>query len=370
MTTRHPIRAAIACGGTGGHLFPGLAVAEEIRRRGGEALLLISKKQIDATALARSSIPRRVLAGTEGLQSRNPAALLRFALLLALGVASAARALAAFRPHVVLGMGGFTSFGPVAAARLRGIPAAIHESNAIPGKANRLNARLANLVLLGLDACRPHFPAARCKTTGTPVRAEIRSPLPRAEARARLGFPPDAPVVLFTGGSQGARGLNTLALGAAPLLAQNGFCFIHLTGAADLGRARPLYQQLGRPFHLAAFSPDMPLFLAAADAALSRAGAASLSELACARLPALLLPYPRAAEDHQTRNAEVFVAAGAALMLPERAATPEQVAAALLELCEPARAAAVKSALAPLAPLDAHTRVTDALESLVHARRP
>lgn len=368
MTTSRPLRVAIACGGTGGHLFPGLAVAEEIRRRGGEALLLISKKQIDATALDGSDIPRRVISGAEGLQSRNPLALIRFALLLGVGILSASRAISAFRPGVVLGMGGFTSFGPVAAARLRGVPAAIHESNAIPGKANLLNARLADIVLLGLDACRARFKNRRCETVGTPVRPEIRALPDRAAARARLGFAPDAKVLLFTGGSQGARGLNTLALGAAAILAKEGFSFIHLTGQADLERVQTAYRALGCPHYAAAFSAEMPVFFAAADAALSRAGAASLSELACAGLPALLLPYPYAAEDHQTRNAEVFARAGAALMLAERSASPEEAAAALRELVSPARAAGIKAALAKLAPLGAHEKAADALERIAHVR--
>ncbi len=366
MTPPPPIRVAIACGGTGGHIFPGLAVAEEVRRRGGKALLLISKKQIDATALQKSNFPRRVLSGAEGLQSRNPAAILRFAFLLGYGILSASRALAAHRPMVVLGMGGFTSFGPVVAARLRQIPSVIHESNAIPGKANRLNARFANLVLLGLEGCRPYFKRSLCETVGTPIRPEIRSLPDRSAARATLGFNPEAKVVLFTGGSQGARGLNTLALGAAAILAKEGFSFIHLSGEADLQRVTQAYRTIGCPHLTAAFSSEMPFLLAASDVALSRAGAASLSEIACAGLPSLLLPYPHAAEDHQTRNAEVFTNSGAALMLSEYSASPEAVAAALRELTSPTRATTIKSALERFAPRDAHTKVVNALEQIAY----
>src|SRR5471032_1602092 len=185
-----PLNVSIACGGTGGHLFPGLAVAEVLRARGHEVMLFISEKEIDALALSGRSDFRFHKLPTIGLPSPFSPAVLGFLRRFNESLSLCRGIYRKFKPHVVLGMGGFTSTAPVLAGKLRGIPTFIHESNAIPGKANRLTARMVRAVLLGFKECAPFFPRSRIEVTGTPIRTELRR-LDRGEAREKLRLAPN-----------------------------------------------------------------------------------------------------------------------------------------------------------------------------------
>ncbi len=226
-------------------------------------------------------------------------------------------------------MGGFTSTAPILAGGLRKVPTFVHESNAIPGKANRLNGRLANTVLLGFEECRHYFPKARCEVTGTPIRATLLSAPPRTEALAAFGLDRLRKTMLVMGGSQGATGINEAVLGVLPQLAESGVQVIHLTGPGADEAMRAAYEKAGVPAYVAPFCHDMGSAYSAADFAIARSGAASLAELAQAGLPSVLIPYPFAAENHQFHNAEIFSKRGAAILISQSNLTPASLLKAL-----------------------------------------
>lgn len=352
------MKFAIACGGTGGHLFPGLAVAEVLREQGHDVLLFVSEKEVDARALRGHDFPNKKLPSI-GLPPVFSPAMLTFLRRLRHSVKECGRAYDADRPDAVLGMGGFTSIAPLIAARRRGIPAFLHESNAIPGKANRLAAWFCRAVLLGFDECARHFPKRATHVTGTPIRRDLAVGVPsRADARETLGLDPDRTTLLVMGGSQGASGINTLMAQAAPHLAATGVQIVHLAGERDAAVVRPAYAAAGVPATVLPFCDRMQDVYAAADLVVSRSGAASLGELAWFGLPSVLVPFPHAAEDHQRLNADIFARAGAAKILPESKASGESLGHLLLSLLETRPTLATMGAAAKsIAPRDAAARV-------------
>ena len=234
--------------------------------------------------------------------------------------------------EVVLGMGGFTSTAPILAGRQQKLPTVIHESNAIPGRANKLTAHFATRVLLGFSACAPHFPNKECVVTGTPVRRNLGSSLDRRAALAAFHLEEHRRTLLIMGGSQGASGVNQVLFKCVPLLKDQPLQIIHLTGEHDDRLAAANYQREGIPQYVAPFHHRMEEAYSAADLVISRAGAASLSELSQFGLASILIPYPYATDDHQTFNAKVFVDAGAAEMQHERQVIPETFSALVLNL--------------------------------------
>ncbi len=356
------MNAVIACGGTGGHLFPGLAVAEVLRARGHEVLLFISEKEIDTLAVSNRSEFRFEKLPTIGLPSPFSPAILRFSRRFSESLSQCRRTYRKFAPHAVLGMGGFTSTAPILAGRLRRIPTFIHESNAIPGKANRMTARMVRAVLLGFKECAQFFPNARTEITGTPIRADLR-PMDRAAARQKLGLHPDRRTLLVMGGSQGAAGINQSIIKALPTLQGEPFQVIHLSGARDERLAADNYQRENIPAYVAAFHHSMEEVYSAADLAVARAGAASLAELAAFALPAILVPFPYAADDHQTRNAEIFAQADAALLVREADLSGDMLALKIRELLgDPQRLHRMSENCRRLAPKNAAELVVQTME--------
>jgi UDP-N-acetylglucosamine--N-acetylmuramyl-(pentapeptide) pyrophosphoryl-undecaprenol N-acetylglucosamine transferase len=259
-------------------------------------------------------------------------------------------------------MGGFTSFAPILAGRKRKAPTFVHESNAIPGKANKLNARFCTAVLLGFEECAVHFPKANCITTGTPVRGSLANKMGRAEACGVFGLGSERKTVLIMGGSQGAHGINVALKEALPTLGKESCQVIHLTGAQDEAMMREAYAAAGIPAFVAAFSHRMEASYAAADLAVARSGAASLTELSHFGLPSILIPYPFAAEDHQTFNAKIFERGGAAILLSEKTATSGALAENLRQLLEaPARLKEMSAHSAALSPKNAAERVAEVI---------
>jgi UDP-N-acetylglucosamine--N-acetylmuramyl-(pentapeptide) pyrophosphoryl-undecaprenol N-acetylglucosamine transferase len=328
------MRFAIAGGGTGGHLFPALAVAEVMRERGHEALIFISEKEIDALATRDRAEFRFEKLPSVGMPRLFSPAVIGFLFRLNSSLATCKSIYKSFRPDAVLGMGGFTSTPPILAGRWRKVPTFLHESNAIPGKANRFNARMADVVFLGFEACKQHFPNARCEVTGTPLRRALARRIPREEALATLGLRGGLRTLLIMGGSQGAQSLNRSVISALPELKKMGVQIIHLTGSQDEQVMTVNYRREGIPAHVAAFSHQMETLYSAADLALARAGAASLTELSWFGLPGVLIPYPHAAENHQALNADIFEQAGAAKVIEQDAATGENLARLLRGMLE------------------------------------
>jgi UDP-N-acetylglucosamine--N-acetylmuramyl-(pentapeptide) pyrophosphoryl-undecaprenol N-acetylglucosamine transferase len=360
------LRVVVACGGTGGHLFPGLAVAQELRGRGHEPLLIVSEKAIDATALQAHPEFRAEKLPSIGMPSVLSPAFIRFLRRLWESTSMCRHLYKRFRPDVILGMGGFTSTPPILAARRGRLPSFIHESNAIPGKANRFSARFATKVLLGFADAAEYFPKAQTLFTGTPVRTEVGRRLPREAALERFGLDPSRKTVLVMGGSQGAAGINQLFFRIAKDLSAQPIQVIHFTGERDDQLAAANYLRDNLPSYVAAFHEKMEEAYSAADLIVSRAGASSLSEISFFGLPSILIPYPFAADNHQEANARIFVRRGAAEMVLESEAPPENFRR-LVEnlLADDARREGMAAAAAELQPRDAAVRVADVIESEV-----
>lgn len=356
------MNTVIACGGTGGHLFPGLAVAEVLRERGHEVMLFVSEKEIDTLALSNRAEFRFEKLPTVGLPSPFSPAILRFTQRFNESLSRCRQIYRTFHPQVVLGMGGFTSTAPILAGRMRRIPTFIHESNAIPGKANRLTARIVRAVLLGFADCAKFFPKVRTEVTGTPIRADLRR-IDRAEARRKLGLQEELRTLLVMGGSQGASGINQAIIKSLPSLQGERFQVIHLAGARDERLAADNYQRENIPAYVAAFHHTMEEAYSASDFAIARSGAASLSELAAFGLPSILIPFPYAADDHQTRNAEIFARADAAILLREADLSGDVLARKISEfLSDPQRLHRMSGNAGRLAPKNAATLVVETIE--------
>ncbi len=328
----HPPHVAIACGGTGGHLFPGLAVAGQILSRGGSVTVLISPKEVDQQAVKSARGLEIVTLPAVALQGGRRLAFLR-------GFWQSWRAARKLfksrRPDAVLAMGGFTSAPPVLAARSLGGKTFLHESNTIPGRANRWLARVVDQAFVGFSQTESRLAARQVTGTGTPVRPQFQ-PRDAALCRRVLGLDAARPVMLVMGGSQGASGINEMILTTLPVLARHAlqWQWLHLSGPQDADKVRQAYKKLGLTAIVHPFLAEMDLALGAATACVSRAGASSLAELAAVRLPALLVPFPTATDNHQFYNARAFEETGAAQLLEQRAATPEKVSGRLRELVE------------------------------------
>ena len=356
------MNAVIACGGTGGHLFPGIAVAEVLRDRGHEVLLFVSEKEIDSLALSTRSQFRFEKLPTVGLPSIYSPKIFGFGRRFIESLSRCRLIYQKFKPQVVLGMGGFTSTAPILAGRMRGISTLLHESNAVPGRANRLAAKMVRAVLLGFKEAAQFFPKGRTEITGTPIRNELKR-LDRQSARQKLGLQPDVMTMLVMGGSQGASGINRLIIKSLPLLREASLQVVHLSGVRDEQLVAENYSRERIPVFAAAFHHHMEEVYSAADFAVARAGAASLAELAAFELPAILIPFPYAADDHQTRNAEIFSRAGAAFVMKESEISPELLAQRIRELiAHPEQLRRMSERSAQLAPRDAANRVAATME--------
>jgi UDP-N-acetylglucosamine--N-acetylmuramyl-(pentapeptide) pyrophosphoryl-undecaprenol N-acetylglucosamine transferase len=359
------MKIAIACGGTGGHLFPGLAVAEELRQRGHDTLLLVSPKQIDAVALQGAEEQQSHALPGIGWPGFLSPRVFKFGMSLFRSWRECGQVYRDFQPTAVVGMGGFTSAIPLLLGRHLHLPTLIHESNAIPGRVTRMIAPWVNKTLLGFDGCANYLRRAHCVVTGTPVRRGLAR-IDRALAAEKFGLDPALPIVLIMGGSQGAHGINQLVLKTLPMWhgAREEVQFIHLAGQADANIAEINYRRERLTAVVQAFSTEMEHFYSVADVVISRSGAASLTELSHYGLPSVLIPYPAAADDHQTFNARIFEQAGAARVLIESRTSPETLHQVVSEiLTDPAKKNAMAEAARGLAGNDAAKRVAEEIEA-------
>ena len=370
---------AIACGGTGGHLFPGLAVAEQLSRRGCRITLLVSPREVDQLAVKSAAGMEVVRLPVVALQRGSR---LAFFYSFWKSWRLARKLFKTNPPHAVLAMGGFTSAPPVMAAKSLGIPTFLHESNTIPGRANRWLARVVNEAFVGFPQAVDRLRARKVTVTGTPVRPQFH-PRDSQSCRANLfgtANPEDSvrllaekasaepQVVLVMGGSQGASGINEMVLSALPELKKRNvnWLWVHLTGPREAQKVEQAYANLGFKAVVRPFLAEMEVAMGAATVCISRAGASSLAELAAMRLPALLVPYPFATDDHQLHNARAFVESGAARLLEQREATPERVADLLVELVESAAVRTdMESALSRWHFPDAAERIAGAILQVV-----
>jgi len=311
------MKIMIAAGGTGGHVFPGLAVAQVLRARGHEVVWMGTPDSFESRTVPRHGIEVR-LVHVKGLRGKGALSWLGAPLRLLRALREALAVLRAERPDVLLGMGGFAAGPGGLAAWLSRRPLVIHEQNSIAGLTNRLLARLARRVL---EAFPGTFPQAR--TVGNPVRpgfAELADPAQRIGART------GAAQLLVIGGSLGARALNETVPAALALMPAAQRPRVRHQGGRTVEAAQAAYARHGVEGEVSAFIEDMPAAYAWADLVICRAGASTIAELAAAGCAALLVPFPHAVDDHQTRNGQYLVDAGAALMVPEHLLSPELLA--------------------------------------------
>ena len=343
--TQSDFSIAIACGGTGGHLFPGLSVAEKLLERDCAVTLLISPKEIDQEAVKSATGMEIVTLPAIGLQRGAELAFLRG---FKKSYGAARRLFKKNPPDAVLAMGGFTSAPPILAGKRLGAGTFLHESNTIPGRANRWLSWVVNRAFVGFHSAAGRLNNRKITITGTPVRTSFR-PRDSAACRAQMGFEPERPLLLVMGGSQGASGINDLVINSLPTLAKltPNLQWFHLAGPKDSERVKQAYEKVKLKAVVHPFFSGMELALGAASAAISRAGASSLAELAAMRVPAVLVPYPAATDDHQLHNARAFAETGAALILDQAGATAEVLAEHIADIvnCQATRQR-MRSALA------------------------
>ena len=328
------VRLVISGGGTGGHLFPGVAVAEAImvERPGSEVLFIGTDRQVDSRVLGNRPFASTAIR-CQGLKGRSMLERLRAIWQLPQAVWAAAGIIKKFRPDLVLGVGGYVTGPVVLAARLLRIPTCIHEQNSVPGMANRWLGKIVRRVFLSLPGSEKFFPAARTRLTGNPVRAEILAAARQVlEPGGRAGI-----TLLVLGGSQGAHRLNLLV--SDGLVARKGrlpagFRVIHQTGRQDEELVRERYRTGGIEARVGAFFDDMADLYGQADLLVSRAGATSLAELCVMGRPAILVPYPFAADNHQEHNARQVVERGGALLCRESELTAEKLSEMILGLLD------------------------------------
>ncbi len=363
------MRAVITGGGTGGHLFPGIALALALQeRQPGSAILFIgTSRLLDQQALRNRGFQLAALPSA-GVKGMGRPAQLRSLLLQPLALWRARQMLARFRPELVFGMGGYVTGPVLMAAKTLGVATAIHEQNSVPGLANRLAARLVDRVCISLP-CEPAFPPRKTVHTGNPVRADILA----ASLRKRQRAEDAVPSLLVLGGSQGAHALNMRMPEAMAIVRREGLRLrlVHQAGTADADSLRAAYAQAGVDAEVAPFITDMAAAYEAADLVVSRAGATTLAELAVMGLPAILVPYPFAADDHQAKNAAYYSRGGGVLVFRQEELSPELLAAQLQALlADGQRLLRMGEAMRALGQPEAATRLADECLALVAERRP
>jgi UDP-N-acetylglucosamine--N-acetylmuramyl-(pentapeptide) pyrophosphoryl-undecaprenol N-acetylglucosamine transferase len=350
-------RLLIAGGGTGGHLFPGVAIAEELRAREPDADITFvgTKRGIEARVLPELGWKLELIE-VSGLKTVGLAGAIRGMFRLPRALWQARRLLKRLAPDAVIGVGGYASGPVVLAALLRGIPTAICEQNSIPGLTNKLLGRFVRRVFVAFDGTRKFFAAKKVELVGNPVRRELAAKL----ASATMAHANNAHV-LVSGGSLGAVAVNALAADAlAKLAKERSLAIVHQTGEKDLEPTRKRYADAGVAADCRAFIKDMAAAYATADLVIGRAGATTVAELAIAGKPAVFIPYPFAADNHQVLNAAEMAERGAALMFEQSALTADKLADALRPLlADPAKRAAMGAAMKSLAKPGAAAAVVD-----------
>jgi UDP-N-acetylglucosamine--N-acetylmuramyl-(pentapeptide) pyrophosphoryl-undecaprenol N-acetylglucosamine transferase len=347
------MRLLIAGGGTGGHLFPGVALAEELRARDPDAPVLFvgTARGIEARVLPELGW-ELALIEVSGLKTVGVVGVLRGLLRIPRALLQARRVVKRFGPDVVIGVGGYASGPVVLVARLMGVRSAILEQNSIPGLANKILGKLVHVVFLAFEETRRYFRRSKIRMTGNPIRRGILLQLTSASAASTSDAAPAATpgaLRLFVfGGSQGAKAINELVPAAAALLAARGVALsiVHQTGTGDLEASRARYAAAGVEVDLRPFIQDMASEYARADLVVARSGATTVAELAVVGKPAILIPFPHAADNHQEINAREMADAGAAIMLLQAQLTAELLAEVIGSMAtEPERLARMTAAM-------------------------
>jgi len=345
------MRIMITGGGTGGHTSPAVAIIEELQARDPRlAVQWVGRRGgIEERVCRRLGVPFRSVP-IEGWPRRASVRRLWVGAKLALSIGFGLLYVRRFRPQVVVGVGGYVSLPLCYAAQRLGIPTILHEQNKRLGMANQMLAPKAARLLLSYPSTVGDYPQDRARVVGNPVRAEFVSPPSRAAARERLGLALDVPVVLVSGGSQGAHSLNRAMAEALPQFGADEVQLLWMTGQTGAAEARGVADGAAARAEVFAFIDDMAAACAAADVIVSRAGASSTAEIAVLGRPSILVPYPHATDNHQDQNARAFEEAGAAVVLPDGECAGERLTRTIRELIgDPERMAAMAQAASTLA---------------------
>ena len=362
-------RIAIAGGGTGGHVNPALAIADAWRDNfpSAEILFIGTARGLEATLVPKRGYPIELVKGSR-LVGGGPVAKVRGLWALARGVLQARRLLQGHGIALVIGVGGYASGAALLAAWTLGLRTAIHESNAVPGFTNKMLGRIAHRIYLGFEAAAPGFAAGRVLVSGNPVRSEIAA----LGGRARAGRHRQGPIhILIVGGSQGALFLNEQVPSLLAEVAAGGVAMEvrHQVGRQDPVPVQDAYAAAGLDAEVLAYIDDMANSYDWADFAITRSGSGTVSELAAAAVPALLVPFPHAAGDHQAANAAAFVAAGGGFMARQSDWNGQKLAQRIVSLLTDNQA--LENAVAgagSVARADAAQAVVDDCETMMEGR--
>ncbi len=324
-------------GGTAGHINPALALAEELQDRGCEVYFAGTPQGVEATLVPKAGIPFKAFEAS-GFDRSNPASLIKGVAKIAKSTKKAKAWFDEIKPDAVVGFGGYVSIPVSRAAEQAGIPVVIHEQNSVMGMANKYLSKSAAAVCLTYELQDQSFPSGTdVRITGNPVRASVLS-ANKADARAALGIPEDAEMLLVFGGSLGARHINKAIVAMKDeLLLRPNLYIMHITGPKELesvDRALNLTEEEAKRYVTLGYQDRMAEALASADVIVSRTGATSLAEISALALPAILVPFPFATADHQTTNARSYVDAGAALMVADADVEGAQFKEAVLKLID------------------------------------
>ncbi len=366
------------CGGTAGHINPAVALANLFRERypGCSILFVGGDKGMGTRLVPKEGYEMKTVTITNFWRSVSLSAIKHNLGTLANMVKSDSQARAIlddFKPDLVVGTGGYASYPVVKVAARRGIPTAIHESNAVPGLTTKALSKVADVVMVGFAESREHYDdPSKVVVTGTPVRGDFFRRT-RAEARKELGFDDDRPLLLSYWGSLGAEVMNGYMADFLRLECERGQSFRHIHGAGrDFARLTQTLAESGVSAHphpgveVREYIYDMPLVMAAADLVLCRSGASTVSELAAIAKPSVLVPSPNVTADHQTKNARILSDTGGAVLLPEKECSGEKLYEVISNLLQdPAKRADMSRKLAQLSIPDANEKIFDVLKGLL-----
>jgi len=349
------LRLLLTGGGTGGHLFPAVAVAEKVTALlpGSKILFIGTRRRLDRDSLNRYGFTVKTI-HSYGLKGKSVLELIKALLVMPLSLLESWYHIVRFRPDVVMGVGGYVTGPVVAASWVLGKPTLIHEQNSVPGLANRMLGRFVRRICLSLPQSGAFFPAEKSVLTGNPVRTAI------IESGSASTDKTHQKTLLVLGGSQGARKLNRLMVEAitANRADFSSLSVIHQTGGDDEQLVKEAYRDVGIDHQVAAFFSDMAELYRRADLVVSRAGATTLAEIGVMGLPAVLVPYPFAADNHQQKNALWYTESGAAVSFSENDLSSEQLAEAVLAIVnDEARLTRMSAAMKKLGITDAADRI-------------
>lgn len=357
--SKNSLRMLITGGGTGGHLFPAVAAAQALMKRepGSDVLFVGTRRKIDTTSLDQYGFQSCSII-SYGLKGKNILALIKALTILPFSFIQALSHIRRFKPDVALGVGGYVTGPVMLAARCAGVATAVHEQNSIPGMANRKLGKIVDSVCVSLPGSEKYFPTHKVVLTGNPVRRNILELTRQENVEV-----PEKPTLLVLGGSQGAHAVNQMITGAFTSESsrlKEKVRLIHQTGLADYEWVEKAYKEHGIDAEVASFFQDMKAVYKKADFLVSRAGATTLTEMAVLGKPAILIPYPYAADNHQEKNGDYYVQGGGALQFREKMLSAEKLGAIIAELAaDSGRLKKMSSSMKKLGRPDAAEKLVD-----------